>query len=362
MLALLGASQQSRAINLASGTTAINQALSGTLTSGSASLTPGPGQRPPTNTELAQAVGLAISSTTATLSDSIVGAATSYNSDIAPMIVGAAVTEELNLTGNDATDFATANSTTAKIVTASYTYAKLSTRLDPTSAASAIMAEVMTGIHANQGTLGSNYTSAVQNAVLYSVLSVRSITGGAAAQVLVPKAGQAGYSHLGGLLDNKAGVGNRKNDGKAPSTAPAAIVTSAVSQVQGVGQYTSNALVYAVVQTAVLGARNLYLEIAQAATTAAAIVSGNAAAFDAQNGDSLIIAAVLQGLPAAQRAAKRIYVVEAVKWGIRQAKIALAYGPATAGGIKYDGAGAKGIAYYAYNNCTGTPVTDINGL
>jgi hypothetical protein len=229
--------------------------------------------------------------------------------------------------------------------------------VDDVAAAAAIMANTATGIQTSAASATAKKT-ALTNAVKEAVTRALSVKGPTAksSQVYVPK---------NGVLDNKTETGNTKNDGKAPSKGAAGVVTGAVAETQIVNNLTTanKALVAAIVTAAVQKGSAYFLEISQAAATAAAYVYANhvaskVTAFDTGGGDTNIVNAAYAGLPAAKKtAANKTAITAAVKFGLGEAKLAMT-------NVAHMGAGAKGVLNYADNsgNPTGTAVTDITGL
>jgi hypothetical protein len=302
----------------------------------------------------------------------LVTEAIKFHPDWAPMIGADAVEEQLNSTGldgavnpNDAsdTDFNQANKKMGSIVKATFKNADLTGGTDPAARTAAVMANITCAINANAATslggkFSDNHIKAVQKAVAIGVASVKKLKGVAGVNVKVA---------VGGLMDNKVvkvkGVGNINavGDGLAPAPGAAGLVTGAIAQAQGVADYTSNELVGAIVKGAVKKAKNLYLEIAQAAATSAGVVVANGVAanvdtFATEGGDDVIINAVLAAL-GANGPKKKQLIIDTVAFGLAQAKLWINNGL-----VADAGAGAAGIAYYAHNNCTGPKVTDISGL
>jgi len=328
-------------------------------TAGAATLDPDlpNGTRLPTSDELAVALRDAIadpagvSSSTGLKADVLTTSAVKFNPNAAPILAGAAVTEVYNggVDGavNNKTKFDKANKLGAKVVAAALLNANLTSKTDPASAAAAITSEIVCALNDNQVILGTSfYKKALKKAVTSAVGAVKSNTGNILTKINVP---------TDGAIRVKMDDDDNVLDTKAQAYEAAGAVTGAVTQLQKVGNFDNNALVAAVVTSAAKAAPARYLEIAQAAATAGAFVYGSAINFDNGGGDTLIANAIKKANPTAWQK-RKTKVQQAVAFGMAEAALALSSIPG------HLGAGAAGVANYAYNNCTGTPVTDIGGF
>lgn len=154
-----------------------------------------------------------------------------------------------------------------------------------------------------------------------------------------------------------SGFASSKSAGVAGAT------TGAISQVAGVDNSditdsdASDTLTITVITTAVKAAKTRVSDIAEAvgyafagtylATTSDSSPDGTA--FTATNLTALQTA-VLAGLPKSQRGHKASLVSSQISAGI-----SLAFN-------NQEGPGQQGVNDFAFNNCTGTPVTDVSGL
>lgn len=337
----------------------IEDKLSG-LTGGDATIdTPIPfGKRAPTDAELAQAMRAAIAdpagfgANPAQPANLIAQRATIFRRGTAPVLAEQAIIEIYNGGADGAVNtskaFKKARKLAASTINAVMLEAQIGSKTDRAGAVSAIASQVVCGVNNNETILGSRYVKALKHSVSTMVKAVAGLQGNTAVKVNVPTGGK-----IGDRMDDDDGT---TGDGKAQAYEAAGAVTGAVAQFQQVNSFAGNSLVNAVVSAAAKAAPKRSLEIAQAAATAAAFVYGSSANFLAGGGDKLILKAMQKGLGPDRWAQQKARVKQAVLFGIDQAGLALN------GDTGALGAGAAGINNYAFNNCTGIPVTDISGF